>query len=202
MSSIQGKQEELSYDAKTIITVLTLLLFFPVGSILMWIWMKWPVWVKLLLSFFLLISLLTFLLIIPLVALNPAESIMRARDAKRISDISTIGIAIGNLVNENANRINLCGTAKSPCVGKSNETGQNIQGVDGTGWIKVKLTGLEKLPIDPKNTSPYIYIYCSNGKDWEINSVLESKQNRDKMKTDGGDNPSVYETGNSLKLCP
>lgn len=39
---------ELTYETKMILVVLLLLLFYPAGVVMMWIWMKWPVWVKLL----------------------------------------------------------------------------------------------------------------------------------------------------------
>jgi hypothetical protein len=41
---------ELSYDTKTIIVVLTLLLFYPVGVILMFKWMDWARWLKILIG--------------------------------------------------------------------------------------------------------------------------------------------------------
>ncbi|MBP9719311.1 MAG: hypothetical protein KBD46_02485 [Candidatus Levybacteria bacterium] len=40
----------MSYETKTIIVVLTLLFVTPVGLILMWVWMKWPLWVRILLT--------------------------------------------------------------------------------------------------------------------------------------------------------
>lgn len=39
-----------SDDTKTIVTVLLLIFFFPVGFIMMWVWTHWPTWVKLLIS--------------------------------------------------------------------------------------------------------------------------------------------------------
>ncbi len=39
---------QISYETQTILVVLLLFLFYPVGIILMWLWMKWPMWVKLL----------------------------------------------------------------------------------------------------------------------------------------------------------
>jgi len=40
----------MSYETKTIIVILTLLFITPVGLILMWIWMKWPTWLKVLIT--------------------------------------------------------------------------------------------------------------------------------------------------------
>lgn len=58
------KQEGLSYDAKTIIVILLLLVIYPVGLILMLVWMKWPIWVKLLVSLPLSILIIIFLVAI------------------------------------------------------------------------------------------------------------------------------------------
>jgi len=38
----------LSYDAKTIITVFLLVTAYPIGIILMFLWMDWPTWLKVL----------------------------------------------------------------------------------------------------------------------------------------------------------
>lgn len=40
----------MSYETKTIIVMLTLLFATPVGLILMWVWMKWPLWIRILLT--------------------------------------------------------------------------------------------------------------------------------------------------------
>ncbi len=47
----RSKNNGLSEDAKTLITVLLLLFAYPAGLIMMFIWMKWPTWVKLLIAF-------------------------------------------------------------------------------------------------------------------------------------------------------
>jgi membrane protein YdbS with pleckstrin-like domain len=40
---------------KVILTCLFLFFFSPFGIILMWIWMRWPIWLKVLVTLFLLI---------------------------------------------------------------------------------------------------------------------------------------------------
>lgn len=68
----QTTNQGLSYDTKTIITVLCLLVFYPAGVILMFMWMKWPTWVKTLILIpviFLIIAILSSVL---LIAVNPA----------------------------------------------------------------------------------------------------------------------------------
>lgn len=40
----------MSQDTKMIIVILLLVFFMPVGIILMWLWMTWPKWVKILIT--------------------------------------------------------------------------------------------------------------------------------------------------------
>jgi hypothetical protein len=44
------KSDDLSYETKTIIVILLLLFILPAGIVLMWIWMKWPTWLKVLVT--------------------------------------------------------------------------------------------------------------------------------------------------------
>lgn len=39
-----------SEDTKTLVTVLLLIFFYPAGVILMWVWTKWKMWVKALIT--------------------------------------------------------------------------------------------------------------------------------------------------------
>ena len=50
--------EGMSYNTKVLITVLLLIFVYPVGLIFMWMWMRWKVWVKLLISFLVIIPLI------------------------------------------------------------------------------------------------------------------------------------------------
>jgi len=51
-------------------------------------------------------------------------------------------------------------------------------------------TGLAKfipaLPLDPTNSSAYLYTYGATVSDYELNAVMESVDNAVKMSTDGG----------------
>ena len=48
---VQQVEVGLSYDTKTIITILLLVTVYPVGLVMMFIWMDtWPTWVKVLVS--------------------------------------------------------------------------------------------------------------------------------------------------------
>ncbi|MCL5733373.1 MAG: LamG domain-containing protein, partial [Patescibacteria group bacterium] len=80
---------------------------------------------------------------------------------------------------------------------------------DGTGWIPVKLastssgTPLGSLPVDPTNTtsSGYYYTYATDGNGgYELTMVPESQKYTSNAASDGGLDPSMYETGNKLTL--
>lgn len=55
---------------------------------------------------------------------------------------------------------------------------------------------LNDIPTDPK--TGVVYIYFSNGEDYEINAVLE--KNSARMKNDGGNDDHRYEVGTNLTL--
>jgi len=64
----------LRYDVKTIITVFLLVMVYPVGLILMFVWMKWSKWIK-----FLLVLPAIIVVIIPLFILMAVGTVvMRA----------------------------------------------------------------------------------------------------------------------------
>lgn len=59
------KFPKLSYDTQTLLTVLLLVTIYPVGLVLMFRWMKWPTWLKvLILSPVILLVGLSFIVIL------------------------------------------------------------------------------------------------------------------------------------------
>lgn len=62
-----GASQEISYDTKTIITLLLLLFFYPLGLIFMWVWMQWKVWLKLLVTLPLILTVLFMFTMVMLV---------------------------------------------------------------------------------------------------------------------------------------
>ena len=56
----------LSEDTKTVVVIVTLLLAYPVGLILTWLWMKWPAWVKVILALPVILGLLFILTLVVL----------------------------------------------------------------------------------------------------------------------------------------
>lgn len=138
---------------------------------------------------------------------TPTELTKRARDAARFTDLANLQQAINVTLYEaapDASSLACQGVPGNPktCFGSSvTDTRQS----DGTGWIKVKLTqqksvSIPTLPVDPKNDATYKYIYCANGSDWEIITMLESNQYYSKMASDGGSDPTKYEVGSNLNL--
>src|SRR3989344_7604135 len=59
-----AKQQELSYDTKLVLTLVLLFLLYPVGLILMFKWMTWPKWLKVLLSLPVVIFIFAFVFMI------------------------------------------------------------------------------------------------------------------------------------------
>ncbi|OGC46468.1 hypothetical protein A2V49_04275 [candidate division WWE3 bacterium RBG_19FT_COMBO_34_6] len=149
------------------------------------------------------IAIIGILAGVVLIAINPAQLLMKARDSQRLQDMDALNKAIGLALADNEillSDTDGCGTCTSI-------TGaQTVEGANG--WIKFTIPngkiGLNKylpmLPIDPTNTDPYFYTYASDAQNYELNAVLESVDNATKMSTDGGNAAGVFELGTLLSL--
>ena len=74
------KEQQMSQDTKSIIAVLSLLLAYPIGVIVMWLLTRWPRWVKLLIAAPLLIlPLLAVFAVAALIMINPKDKIEKAK---------------------------------------------------------------------------------------------------------------------------
>ncbi len=82
-----------SYDTKTIITVLCLIFVYPIGVIMMWVWMKWSVLLKLLLSAVFVIPVFLVVSAGILATVNPAEQMGKARDVMFMNDARDVYLA-------------------------------------------------------------------------------------------------------------
>lgn len=169
-------------------------------------------------SGFTLVELLVVIAIIAVLAavvvliINPLELTRRSRDAARLTDLANLQQAINVAAQEatNSGTDILCvgGLTSGKCEGSSNSTAANVRNPNGSGWVKVDLSGQKSvsvptLPIDPgSNDATYHYKYCSDGSAWEIDAALESIQQTPKMKNtaDGGDDDNLYEVGSNLTL--
>jgi hypothetical protein len=102
-----NSQNAMSQDTKTIITVLCLVIAYPVGLILMFVWMKWPWWVKLLcllifiLPALIILSVLGVVLAAVLVSVNPSAQLAKAKEMKMKSDAQFVVTAIKSYYVEN-----------------------------------------------------------------------------------------------------
>ncbi|MFZ2152871.1 MAG: hypothetical protein WAV41_02325 [Microgenomates group bacterium] len=76
----------LSEDTKTIIVVLLLILVYPVGLILMFVWMKWPMWVKLLVA---LPTSLIFLAIVGIMVVGVLAGVNPRLQMDKAADMAT-----------------------------------------------------------------------------------------------------------------
>lgn len=74
-----------SQQTRTIVTIVVLFFFSPVGIIIMWFWSKWKLWVKILLTFiFLIIPFIVATILI--VAVNPAAQLERAKCSQNCTE--------------------------------------------------------------------------------------------------------------------
>lgn len=141
--------------------------------------------------------LFVFILIL---LLNPSSLLERGRDYQRIKDLDILENALLEALSDNSIELIDSSTCSQMCTSTKGFTN-----VDGTGYVRFKpIKGFESyiqvLPLDPTNSEDYFYSYKSDGKFFELNAVLESKLNSQKMEKDGGDNEGVYEIGTKLGL--
>ena len=160
---------------------------------------------------FTLIELLVVIAIIAIITgvaiflINPIELIARSRDATRLQDLSGIQKAIDTALTDSQSGTSILCQGSPPCSGSSYPVGADTRKNDGTGWVKVNFSAgsnitVSTLPIDPQNNSTNLYSYSSDGTTYELNAILESLQQKDKMQNDGGNNNNKYESGTSLLL--
>lgn len=158
------------------------------------------------------IAIIAILAAVVVLIINPLELTRRSRDAARFTDMASlqqaINVAAQEATNSGTDILCLGGLTGGACTGSS-QSGTRVS--DGTGWVKVNLSSQQSvsvptLPVDPVNDTDYHYTYCSDGVSWEIDTVLESQQQINKMAQDGGDENDVpggtakYETGSKLDL--
>ena len=122
------------------------------------------------------IGILAVLMVAVVVAINPAEYLRKSRDAKRVTDITSIDKSIGIL--EALDAISSYGTANTVYVSLPDTSSTcanlglptlptgysyncvieaNLKNTDGTGWIPLDFNSsgvvqLSTLPIDPTNS--------------------------------------------------
>ncbi len=175
------------------------------------------------------LAIVAVLSTVVVVTLNPAELVKQARDSNRISDLNTINTALGTFsADVVGGSVGVSSTVyvslpsnNSDCsdLGLPTLTGgwvykcttsENLAKIDGTGWIPANLqrisfgNPLEKLPIDPKNSTStgLYYTFVTTGSWWELTAILESEKYGPRMVVDGGASPNAFEQGTNLTLTP
>jgi prepilin-type N-terminal cleavage/methylation domain-containing protein len=120
----------------------------------------------------------------------------KARDVKRLSDLVQIERAVAEYQMANKVYPDLTGVLRiSNVLPAGNSRVENST----SGWIDENLVDyLSKMPVDPINDQTYHYSYMHNSSGYEINARLESLT--DQMQNDGGNDPTVFETGTNLLL--
>jgi hypothetical protein len=132
-----------------------------------------------------------------------AEKYNSDDDKERIEHFEYVKTALEKAAVLNS-QTHYCLHGENYCEGKTNEDGAG--NTDGTGWVKVDLRG----GTDPASPAwlptgfyneEYFYKYCSDNKDWEIETKLRSKNYAFKAEKDGGSDPKMYEVGTNLNIC-
>ncbi len=152
------------------------------------------------------IGIISVLSVVLITAINPVESGRKSRDAKRISDLSTIKRAID---------MALADKQKLAITSSIEITSTNIGGLDISKYLPA-------IPKDPSRNSgnnvrvlilnsgncesgssngPMLYEFVSDGDFYTIRTRFESLSNCDLLKNDGNQN-NYYELGTKLNLFP
>jgi len=100
------KESGISYDTKTLIVVLTLIFVYPVGLLLMFLWMKWRWWIKLLIALpvtFIVLILAGAFAVGFLATVNPGASFQKGQCVAKCNEIT--------IQEERGQCIALCDTA-------------------------------------------------------------------------------------------
>lgn len=148
------------------------------------------------------VALIGILAGIALTVLNPVFFHKKARDARRIEDLTILYKAITIALSDGEVYL----TPTDACTACDSASGSAE--ANGTGWVVYTIptgkTGLSNyvpyLPRDPVNNGQNVYTYASDGNRFELNAVLELEENYVKMTTDNGSDPNVFEIGTLLNI--
>ena len=172
------------------------------------------------------IAILALLMSIIIITLNPAEMLRKARDTKRITDLSSLRTALNlymtDVIDPQLGTTGTCyGALPSPCPNTCGATPTcvttaNLRLTTGSGWIPVNFgaissgSPLSALPVDPTNATSttywlyYTYTADNTLKTFELNANMESSYFRSTstgvLATDGGNTLAIYEVGSDPGL--
>ncbi len=143
------------------------------------------------------VTVVLILLAASVLVINPAEKLEKARDEKRLSDISSLERIVNEYKIDNgvypddADALRISTALPPGNAGPLQST--------TLGWIKADLSAYNtKLPTDPKNDATYFYSYQQSGPTYELNARLEHLV--ELSQNDGGNDPDVYEVGDDLTI--
>ena len=142
------------------------------------------------------ITLLTILVTSSVLVLRPEEKKAKARDNRRLNDISTLDRVINEYLLDYSDYPDLFDVLRD----STSLPGTSVS-LDNSaaGWIDEDLSEYTShLPIDPINDTTYRYYYYHGDTGYELNVVLEYLT--DEAANDGGDDVNRYEMGNDLTL--
>ncbi len=151
------------------------------------------------------VAIIAILAVVVILTLNPAQLLAQARDAQRISDMSTLKSAIsfyladvsspgGNGSSWTSSKCYSSNSTSTPstagCGGRmagtdTTTTSTTPTKTDGTGWIPINFGAISSgsplgtEPVDPINNATYFYSFATNGSsNWqfEIDAAMESSK--------------------------
>ncbi len=146
-----------------------------------------------------LVAFAIFLFVIGGLALSisPSEIRQRARDEKRLSDMSTLENIINEFKIDNDRYPDTVDMLRESTALPSGNMGPLFDVTDG--WIDANFSAfVNRLPLDPTNNASYHYYYQHNGYTYELNARLEYYS--EYAENDGGNNPLLYELGDDLTI--
>ena len=180
-----------------------------------------------LLELLIVIAILAILATVVILILDPAETIRKARDVQRISDLSTLKTAVILFIGERGGGTAIAGPgATDECRSGSGDgacvstTASVVTGYNPTksgyrsehlvfGWLPIDFalmgggSPISSLPVDPVNSADYYYRYSTDGTGFIFDCALESvyyTTTVELAKTDGGKCDNSYEVGTDLML--
>ena len=95
----KNTNQGFSHDTKTLIVFLTLIFVYPVGLVLMFMWMKWKTWIKILVAFPVVIFFLIFIVSF-LATLNPGAQVKKANCTKLCNTQGLVGADLTDCVQD------------------------------------------------------------------------------------------------------
>jgi len=142
------------------------------------------------------IGVLSILLGASVAFLNPPLLLAKARDSKRLSDLSVLSAAVEHYI------IDIGSPPGSENMHLSDFLPEGQEGPlqsASKGWIDANMNKyIRNLFTDPKNEGDFVYRYIHNGRSYEFDGAMEV--NFDKHLSDNGDDENRYEVGSDLSL--